>query len=115
MESLAGGASTSVQWSFDTNASGGSSQAFIVVDPEGAIDEGQEDDNRVAVPLIITEAPAAPELFVQAGSVTLTPGTLQRLPTQVGVSARVGNLGMTAAPRWRSSSGWGHRCWPRRS
>ncbi|HYH98664.1 CARDB domain-containing protein [Hyalangium sp.] len=98
LESIAAGETLPVLLSLDTRNAGGSSQAFLVVDPEGAIDEGQESDNRAAVPLLISAAPTAPDLFVQAGGISVTPPAIDRLPAQVVVSARVGNLGKTGAP-----------------
>ncbi|MDY7233031.1 CARDB domain-containing protein [Hyalangium rubrum] len=95
--SLAGGATTSVVLAFDTRDSGGSTQVFLVADPAGTLDEGQEDDNRAAVPLLVAEAPLAPDLFVHSGGVTLSPSSINRLPSQVVVTARVGNLGRTDA------------------
>jgi len=98
LESIAAGDTVPVLLSLDTRNAGGSSQAFFVVDPAGALDEGQESDNRAAVPLFVSEAPTAPDLFVQAGGVAVTPAAIDRLPAQVVVSARVGNLGKTSAP-----------------
>lgn len=79
----------------DTHSHAGSTQVFIVVDPAGSIEESQEDDNRVALALIIKPAPVLPDLFVAQGSLSATPSEI-RGPTSIGVSATVGNSGQTA-------------------
>ncbi|WP_224249089.1 CARDB domain-containing protein [Hyalangium gracile] len=96
LASIEPGERISVQVALDTRHSAGSSQAFFVVDPNGEIDEGKDSDNRAAVPFTVSAAPSAADLFIQAGSVTVNPAAINRLPAQVEVSARVGNLGKTA-------------------
>ncbi|MBN1208650.1 MAG: PD40 domain-containing protein [Myxococcaceae bacterium] len=92
------GDSAQLLLSLDTLQSGGSSQVFVVADPEGTLDEGKESDNRAAVPLFVSEAPTPPDLIAHAGGVTVTPAAVDRLPAQVVINARVGNLGKTDAP-----------------
>ncbi len=96
LPSIESGDRVQVQLTLDTHAAAGSTQAFFVVDPNGEIDEGQESDNRAAVPFTVLAAPTVPDLFVQAGSVQVNPAAIDRLPAGVTVSARVGNLGKTA-------------------
>ncbi|WP_224364170.1 CARDB domain-containing protein [Hyalangium versicolor] len=96
LTSIEPGERISTQVVLDTHNAAGSIQAFFVVDPGGEIDEGQESDNRAAVPFFVSPAPTVPDLFVQAGSVTVNPASINHLPVQVEVSARVGNLGKVA-------------------
>lgn len=92
---LAPGGSTQVSFTLDTSASGGSVQAFFVVDPDGQVDESSEADNRVAVPLVVLPPPAGAELSVS--SVSLTPDRLGALPGAVRVLASLANRGLSEA------------------
>ncbi len=94
---LAGGAWTDVRLFLDTLGHGPSSQVFVVVDPDGNLDETRKDDNRAAATLEIQPPPVTPDLLVSAGSLELSTSVVDRVPTQLSVTAQVRNIGTTEA------------------
>lgn len=95
--SLAPGASSTVSLALDTTGHAGSTQVFAVANANGTVDELRTDDNRAAFPLFVQPPPGGTDLFVAQGSVVAAPAAVSSLPSTVTVSARVGNLGLTAA------------------
>lgn len=81
----------------DTSASRGSSRVFVRVDASNEVDESSEADNAASQPLFIHAPPEGVDLVVHAGSVTVTPSKVARLPSVVTVAAAVGNVGLTAS------------------
>lgn len=92
---LAAGLAATVTLTLDSTGHGGSTQAFFVVDPEGAIDEAREDDNRAALGLAIAPPPSGADLIVKQASVVTTPASISKLPQALSVTAEVANIGLT--------------------
>ncbi|WNZ63995.1 CARDB domain-containing protein [Myxococcus sp. MxC21-1] len=95
--SIAAGERAQVTLRLDTSASRGSSRVFVRVDANNEVDESSEADNGASQPLFVSEPSEGVDLVVHAGSVTVTPSKLTRLPSVVNVTAVVGNLGQTAS------------------
>jgi subtilase family serine protease/flagellar hook assembly protein FlgD len=89
------GASAVASIALETTGHAGATQAFIVVDPAGAIDETTKEDNRAAVAFRVVPRPTLPDLFVAVGSLIVSPGSINRVPTPVSVTAQIGNSGLT--------------------
>lgn len=92
---LQGGQSVPATLLLDTTGRAGSEQVFVVVDPDGAIDELRQDDNRASGTLHVAPVPQQPDLYVAAGSLVANPPAVDTLPAHVQIAATIGNLGMT--------------------
>lgn len=95
--SIAAGERVQVVLRLDTSASRGSSRVFVRIDASNEVDESSEADNGASQPLFVSEPPEGVDLVVHSGSVTVTPSKLTRLPSNVDVTAVVGNLGYAAS------------------
>ncbi len=93
--SIPAGTSAVVNLDLETAGHGGASQAFVVVDPGGVLDEITKADNRAAAAFSVAARPAGPDLYVAAGSLTATPATITRVGSTVSMTARVGNVGLS--------------------
>ncbi|HSN91962.1 MAG TPA: CARDB domain-containing protein, partial [Anaeromyxobacteraceae bacterium] len=93
---LGAGATATVTFAVESAGHAGNLVAYVVVDPDGRVDETSEIDNRAAVPFAIDPAPAGPDPFA-AGPLVATPSAIRSVPAILSVSGRVGNLGLTAA------------------
>jgi subtilase family serine protease/Tol biopolymer transport system component/flagellar hook assembly protein FlgD len=94
---LTAGQVVSVSVLLDTTGHAGSTEAFLVVDPDGALAESSKADNRIAVPFVIGAPPALPDLVALAGSLSADPPQIASLPTVVTVRATVANVGRADA------------------
>lgn len=90
-----GGFSAVARLTIETAGHAGATQAFIVVDAGGIVDETTKEDNRVAVGLRVTPRPTLPDLFVVASSLSASPRTVTRLGSTITVEARIGNSGLS--------------------
>jgi flagellar hook assembly protein FlgD/subtilase family serine protease len=93
---LGAGATASVTFAVESTGHAGNQVAYVVVDPDGRVDETSELDNRATVPFAIDPAPPGPDPFV-AGPLVVTPSAIRSVPAVLSVSGRVGNLGLTSA------------------
>lgn len=83
-----------------------------VVDPDGAVEELSEADNRAALAVTVAPAPAAADLAVTPGDVAVDPPQPAALPVDLAVSAVVRNFGLTGAAGvrvvlWHGDAGTG--------
>jgi Tol biopolymer transport system component/flagellar hook assembly protein FlgD/subtilase family serine protease len=90
---LLGGQASVVQLVLDTTGHAGSHMAFVVADPEGAVDESRRDDNRAGAQLEVAEPPSGADPYVAAGTLAALPSSVDTLPTTVRLTAIIGNLG----------------------
>ncbi len=95
---LPAGASATVGLLWDTTGVAGPTELIAVLDPEGTLDELSELDNRAALPVEVREAPLDPDLEVRGTDLLITPAQPAALPSTLGITATVRNLGRTAVP-----------------
>jgi subtilase family serine protease/flagellar hook assembly protein FlgD/fibronectin type 3 domain-containing protein len=88
-------APVSVLW--DTTNKPGPHQIWVVVDPDGAIEEFDEVDNRTSKGITVRPPPVEPDLVIKAADLAFTPDLLRGLPQSQTLQARVANVGQTAA------------------
>jgi hypothetical protein len=93
-----GGGFADVSLVIDTTGRAGSTQLFLVADPDGTLDQITREDDRVAVPLPIGPRPAQADLIVFAHTVASDPPHIVRLPAALAVTGTIANLGLTDAP-----------------
>lgn len=98
---LVPGATATVEILWDTFGKPGPRTLTAVLDPDHALAELSETDNRLAVPVEVRTAPVAPDLEVQPADVTFAPAQPSELPVQLGISVTVRNLGQTDAGQVR--------------
>lgn len=91
------GASVAVAGSWESRGQAGARELWLVLDAAGGIDELDEDDNRIRVPVQIEAAPAQPDIVVDAAQLSLTPASIAGLPASVVLSGNIANLGQQAA------------------
>lgn len=97
LPALIPGASVAVSGSWDSRGLAGARELWLQLDDAGSIDELDEDDNRIAVPVQIEAAPAQPDIVVDAAQLSLTPASIAGLPASVTLSGQIANLGQQAA------------------
>lgn len=94
---LISGASVPVSGSWDSRGHSGARTLWLVLDAAGTVDEQDEADNRIAVPVEIEAAPAQADIVVDAAQLSLTPASIAGLPANVTLSGQIANLGQQAA------------------
>ncbi|MGE3540694.1 MAG: CARDB domain-containing protein [Candidatus Tectimicrobiota bacterium] len=96
---LAPGASVTLLIPWDTFGAAGMHTLVAVVDPDQTQGEVSEQDNRVVRPLTVQAAPAGLELALE--SLMVLPERPDTLPTVLGISAIVRNVGLSSAAQVR--------------
>jgi subtilase family serine protease/flagellar hook assembly protein FlgD/Tol biopolymer transport system component/fibronectin type 3 domain-containing protein len=97
LQALGAGERRQVTLVLDTSGHGGSTELFVVVDPAGVLEESSKADNRLGVPFVVGGPSEGPDAVVVPGSLVATPPRVERFPSQVTVSATVGNIGLADA------------------
>ncbi|WP_257387641.1 CARDB domain-containing protein, partial [Tahibacter caeni] len=92
---LAAGASATVQQSWDSSGRGGAQTLWLQLDADDGVAEQNENDNRVAIPLVVDAAPAQADIAVDANRFTLDPAAIAQLPATVTLNGEARNLGAT--------------------
>lgn len=82
---------------FDTLDKPGSHTLFAVVDPDNLQPEMSKVDNRASIGVTVQTAPAGIDLALANPDITVIPVQPNRLPSTLGLSATVRNLGLTDA------------------
>lgn len=98
---LAPGAAVTFNPLWDTFGKAGAHTLVAVVDPNNAQTEMSERDNRASVNVTVQPAPAGVDLSFAAPDIVVTPAQPNRLPTTLGISVSVRNLGLTDAQNVR--------------
>lgn len=88
------GAGQPLELVLDTAGHAGERQVFVVVDPDGALDQTTREDDRAVAALTVNGRPQTAELFFVAGTLGLSPASLTLLPATVAATATLGNLGL---------------------
>ncbi|WP_082507133.1 CARDB domain-containing protein [Duganella sp. Root336D2] len=94
---LAIGGSVELQQVWSTFNKEGTHQLVLVVDPSGKVTESSKSDNEARIAVTVKTAPAGTELLLNASDITVTPAKPAKLPTVLGVSALISNIGKTDA------------------
>ena len=95
-EDIPSGGSLDVDGSWDTTGALGSHDLFVVVDAADDVRERIETDNRLSRQVEVLVAPLVePDFELTAADLTLVPPTLEGLPQDVTLSARIRNTGST--------------------
>jgi subtilase family serine protease/flagellar hook assembly protein FlgD len=87
------GASITVRGTVPTSNRTGNQLLTAVADPASLGSEMSRSDNQAAVHLLVSPAPAQPDLVVFGSDVQAMPAVVSWLPTPVSVVSRVSNLG----------------------
>ena len=82
---------------WDTLNLPGAHSLYVVVDPANSLTEASKIDNRANVAVTVAAAPAGVDLTFGTPDITAMPAQPNRLPTTVGLSVTVRNLGLTNA------------------
>ncbi|WP_386065400.1 CARDB domain-containing protein [Tahibacter sp. UC22_41] len=98
---LAAGASATVQQTWDSSGRGGTQTLWLLLDADDGVAEQNESDNRIAIPVVVGAAPTQADIALDASRFTIDPAAIAQLPTTVGVSGEVRNLGATPVPSVR--------------
>jgi subtilase family serine protease/Tol biopolymer transport system component/flagellar hook assembly protein FlgD/fibronectin type 3 domain-containing protein len=94
---LAPGAAVTFSPLWDTFNKAGTHTLVAVVDPNNAQTEMSKNDNRASTTVIVQPAPPGVDLTFGATGISVTPPNPNRLPTTLGISVAVRNLGLTDA------------------
>lgn len=76
----------------------GAHPLVAVVDPENAVEEADESDNRSLLGLAVEPAPEGPDLELRGEGIAFTPSAPNLLPSTVTVSVTLRNRGTSAVP-----------------
>ncbi|MFZ5863148.1 MAG: CARDB domain-containing protein [Nitrospirota bacterium] len=82
---------------WDTTGLAGEHRIVVVVDPDNAIVEYNEADNRAEKTIVVRTPPVEPDLAVVTADLAFLPVFLQTIPQSEILSVRVTNNGQTAA------------------
>jgi uncharacterized repeat protein (TIGR01451 family) len=94
---LAAGGAVTVTVYWDSFGKAGPHTLFAVLDPDGAVAELSENDNRASVAVDVQAAPALADLEVQAPDLSISPERPTVLPADLAISVAVRNLGQADA------------------
>jgi subtilase family serine protease/fibronectin type 3 domain-containing protein len=92
---LASGDAVTFQPHWDTFGSSGARTLVAIVDPDQEQGEGSESDNRIERVVIVEAAPAGVDLVAE--TLTVMPANPDTLPTTLGFTTTVRNVGTTPA------------------
>ncbi len=94
---LASGQSATVTVTWDSLDRAGTNTLVLLLDPDDAVTELSELDNRATVEVEVKPAPAEPDLELRPEDISFTPAQPAELPTSLGIAVTVRNLGQTDA------------------
>lgn len=86
---------TEVRFLWDTIGRAGNRTLVAVVDPDGKIAEYNEQDNRTFLSVDVRPAPDQADILINAGEISVFPERIDRLPSDLSVTALVRNTGRT--------------------
>lgn len=94
---MAGGQALSFSQLWDTFDKPGEHTLLALVDPDNAVLEMSERDNRAALSVQVRAAPAGIDLEISDADITVIPAQPNRLPTTLGINVNLRNLGLQDA------------------
>ena len=97
LPSLPAGRAATVDVFWDSFNLPGNHTLVAVLDPDGAVDELSELDNRARLVIEVAPAPAEADLELRPVDIVVTPPAPATLPTTLGFSLQARNLGRTDA------------------
>ncbi|MDX2000453.1 MAG: CARDB domain-containing protein, partial [Thermoanaerobaculia bacterium] len=101
LPALAPGQGATVTTLWDTLDRAGLREIFIVIDPDDALPELSDLDNRVSFQVEVVVPPVGADLEVRRADLSIVPSAPNTLPVTLAVAVAVRNLGQTAVPAAR--------------
>lgn len=93
---LTSGSSLLVEYVWETATPQGEQDIWVVADGGNGLEEWTLEDNYGQLPLLLTAPPEGPELALHADAVSVSPASIDSIPTDVQVTGTLWNHGSTA-------------------